>query len=132
MDFWKKFDQEWAELNQHTNKYSNDHNHVDKSYYSKFGAPKRSTRPRPCRQTQSPERIPSGPRGQDRVGAEPKRLRLPQPSRSSSADKTHDGSRQPCRRGWMPSLLARSFRLNSSHVSSCPRQIPFAPTRETS
>ena len=88
VDFWKKFDEEWAELNRHKN----------------MG------------------RRPSGSHGRNRV--DPSKIwaggQAVQTDKTVfsiySADKTHDGSRRPCRLVWMPSLLAIPFLPKSQHV----------------
>jgi hypothetical protein len=81
VDFWKKFHEEWEELNRHKNKLSKG-------------------------------RRPSGSHGRNRVAVQTDKT-VP---RFASTDKTHDVSQRPCRRGWMPSLLAIPFRPKSQHV----------------
>ena len=78
VDFWKKFDEEWAELNRHKN----------------IG------------------RRPSGSHDRNRVAVQTDKTVF----KIYSADKTHDGSRRPCRLVWMPSLLAIPFLPKSQHV----------------
>ena len=87
MDFWKKFDQEWAELN------SREAMRHKANSVSNMG------------------RRPSGPHGQDRVETV---------SKSSSSDRTHDGSQPPCHLVWTPSLLLSAIQPRSRHAQSCP------------
>ena len=108
MDFWKKFDQEWAELNSReamcpkANSVSN-----------KGGAPKRSALEavQTDNTVSNKGRRPSGPHGQDRVETV---------SKSSSSDRKHDVSQPPCRLVWTPSLLLSAIQPRSRHAQSCP------------
>ena len=100
MDFWKKFDQEWAELN---SREAMRHKANSVSKKGPHGQDRDKT-------VSNMGRRPSGPDGQDRLTV----------SKSSSSDKTHDGSRLPCRLVWTPSLLLSAIQPRSRHAQSCP------------
>jgi hypothetical protein len=91
VDFWKKFDEEWAELNRHKNKFSK----------------ARRSSGSHGRNRVDPSKIWAG--GQ--AVQTDKTV-----SKIYSSDKTHDGSQRPCRLVWMPSLLAIPFLPKSQHV----------------
>jgi len=102
IDFWKKFDEEWAELNRHKNmgrRSSGSHgrNRVDPSKIWAGGQ---------AVQTDKTVKWAGGQAVQTDKTV----------SKIYSSDKTHDGSQRPCRLVWMPSLLAIPFLPKSQHV----------------
>jgi len=115
MDFWKKFDQEWAELNSReamrhkANSISNmgPHGQDSDKTVSNMG-PHGQDRDKTV---SNMGRRPSGPHGQDRVETV---------FRSSSSDRKHDGSQPPCHLVWTPSLLLSAIQPRSRHAQSCP------------
>ena len=88
VDFWKKFDQEWEELNRHTN--------IGRRPSGSHG-----------RNRENPSKIWAG--GQA-VQTDKTVFKI------YSTDKTRDVSQRPCRLVWMPSLLAIPFLPKSPHV----------------
>lgn len=91
VDFWKKFHEEWEELNRHTE--------TKKRLVTKCKRQKPS-------KLEKPSKTWAG-------GQWPSR---PKPASVCSTDKTHDVSQRPCRLVWMPSLLAIPFLPKSQHV----------------
>ena len=98
MDFWKKFDQEWAELNKRS--------------------PTPHTNPSPDGNPHTNHPSPDGKPIKNLGGAQAART-AKTVLRSSSTNKTHDVSRPPCRLVWMPGLLPRSFQPVGLHERTC-------------
>ena len=91
IDFWKKFHDEWEELNRHTDK---------KRLVAKCKRQKPSKLEKPSKTWAGGQAVQT-----DKTV-----------SRFASTDKTHDVSQRPCRLVWMPSLLAIPFLPKSPHV----------------
>lgn len=97
MDFWKKFHQEWEELNRRE----------EMRHAVKRNSLNRKTKCKPI-----PKIWSGGPKRSALEAVQTDKT----VSRISSTDKTRDGSRRPCRRVWMPSLLEVAFRPKSRRV----------------
>ena len=112
VDFWKKFHDEWEELNRHTETKKRLVTKCKRQKPSKLEKPSKTwaggqwpSRPKPSK-LEKPSKTWAG-------GQWPSR---PKPASVCSTDKTHDVSQRPCRLVWMPSLLAIPFLPKSQHV----------------